>query len=247
MSRYGAIWLAFFCWALYGCQAGERAAREGIELLHSGNAVSALDRFDRALAAQPNHPLALFGKGMILSRSEATRPLARRYLEAAIKRLPDPGLQTEAFVELLRIANLEQNSKTALQVYESALAEERLSVALFLEAYRMPPQKQIKVGDILLRGLTYFPQEVKLHLAYAEHLYRQEKKPGAAAAHLQAQIDNGLQDMQILFAAAEYYYFDKKIEKAIGLLSSAGAVYSSQLERMKLGNYSRGEEGEQNK
>lgn len=62
----------------------------GLILAQAGHADGALMAFDRALASNPNFPLALWGKGMVLYRAKEDFSGARDTLEKLVKIMP-PG------------------------------------------------------------------------------------------------------------------------------------------------------------
>ena len=64
----------------------------GLILTQAGHADSALLAFNRALSTNPEFPLALWGKGMVLYRDKGDFPGARQNLEKLVNLLP-PGAQ----------------------------------------------------------------------------------------------------------------------------------------------------------
>lgn len=75
---------------LLSCRA-RALAEEGIMRMEQGKETSALELFDRALRSNPEEPLALYGKGMLLSEEQITREIALAMLRQATQnsKLPE--------------------------------------------------------------------------------------------------------------------------------------------------------------
>jgi tetratricopeptide (TPR) repeat protein len=82
-SRLG-FFLACFLLA-QGCGRARALAEEGLSRLDQGKQTTALELFDRALASNPHEPLALFGKGMLLSEEQITEEISLTMLRQAVQ------------------------------------------------------------------------------------------------------------------------------------------------------------------
>ncbi len=76
--------------AMVSCGSASRKADEGFQFLEQKKEISALDAFNEALRDDPDHPRALLGISILMSRNELTRPIALRNLRNAM-----PGLSRE--------------------------------------------------------------------------------------------------------------------------------------------------------
>lgn len=73
--------------AIDGANPGAHAYM-GLILTQAGHADGALSAFERALATEPNYPIALWGKGMILYRVKEDYSAARQTLDKLVKIMP---------------------------------------------------------------------------------------------------------------------------------------------------------------
>lgn len=70
---------------LAGCGRSRALADEGMSRLEQGKQTSALELFDRALRSNSKEPLALYGKGMLLSEEQITEEIALSMLKQAVQ------------------------------------------------------------------------------------------------------------------------------------------------------------------
>jgi cytochrome c-type biogenesis protein CcmH len=92
----------------------------GIMLSQAGHKDGALTAFDRALAADPNFPLALWGKGMLLYRTGDDPAEARRLLEKVSSMMPAGPEKTEVQNALAQISQSPAAAKSAAAKPEAA-------------------------------------------------------------------------------------------------------------------------------
>lgn len=83
----------------------------GLILAEAGHTEGALMAFDRALAADSNFPLALWGKGMLLYRARQDLPQARATLEKLLSMTPAGADRDEIQKALADIAQTGSNEK----------------------------------------------------------------------------------------------------------------------------------------
>lgn len=81
------------------CGRSRALAEEGLKSSAEGKQISALEFFDRALKSNAKEPLALYGKGMLLTEEKITEDIAISMLSQAIG---EPGLK-EKFSALARL------------------------------------------------------------------------------------------------------------------------------------------------
>jgi tetratricopeptide (TPR) repeat protein len=87
----------------------------GLILAQAGHADGALMAFDRALAADPNFPLALWGKGMLLYRAKEDPSRARESLERLLTLMPPGPEKNEIQKTVAELAQLASGRKEAAQ------------------------------------------------------------------------------------------------------------------------------------
>jgi tetratricopeptide (TPR) repeat protein len=92
----------------------------GLILAQAGHADGALMAFDRALAANPKFPLALWGKGMLLYQGKQDFSAARATLQSLLEILP-PGEERNQIQKT--IAEIDQAAKQQKQAPKKAKAE----------------------------------------------------------------------------------------------------------------------------
>jgi len=91
----------------------EAHAYMGLILAQAGHAEGALMAFDRALASDPNFPLALWGKGMLLYRAKEHFAEARKVLEKLLTVLPPGEEKNEIQKTVAELAQLASRQKEA--------------------------------------------------------------------------------------------------------------------------------------
>ena len=92
----------------------EAHAYMGLILAGAGHSDSALMAFDRALTADPNYTLALWGNGMVLYRQKGDLPGARQNLQKLLSLLP-PGAERESVRKTIVEMNGQKETQLASQ------------------------------------------------------------------------------------------------------------------------------------
>jgi len=108
---FTAIILGMF--AMVSCGNASRKADEGFRFLEQKKEISALDAFNEALRDDPDHPRALLGISVLMSRNELTRPIALRNLRNAmpgLSREKDKNLACELLAEVMIAENQKEGA-----------------------------------------------------------------------------------------------------------------------------------------
>jgi regulator of sirC expression with transglutaminase-like and TPR domain len=93
----------------------------GLILVRAGHADGALMAFERALSSNPNSPLALWGKGMVLYKDKDDLPGARQTLERLLTVLPPGDEKNEIQKTIAEIAQLLSSQKEERESSEGEL------------------------------------------------------------------------------------------------------------------------------
>ncbi|OGQ74186.1 MAG: hypothetical protein A3G40_08295 [Deltaproteobacteria bacterium RIFCSPLOWO2_12_FULL_57_22] len=92
----------------------------GLILAQAGHADGALLAFDRALAANPEFPLALWGKGMLLYRGKEDFTGAQQTLQKLVNLMPPGAERTEVEKALAELAALKGKGKQPVKKAEAS-------------------------------------------------------------------------------------------------------------------------------
>lgn len=92
----------------------------GLILAQAGHADGALLAFDRALAANPDFPLALWGKGMLLYRAKEDFTGSQQTLQKLVNLMPPGAEKTEVEKTLTELAALKGKGKQAVKKAEAS-------------------------------------------------------------------------------------------------------------------------------
>ncbi|MBV6492706.1 MAG: hypothetical protein LDLANPLL_00703 [Turneriella sp.] len=108
--------LLFTLTPLIACGRAKALAEEGVIRLEQGKQTSALELFDRALRSDPKEPLALFGKGILLSEEQITEEIARAMLiQAAQQEALPEKFRAQAYLRIAELAATHNERDTVLQ------------------------------------------------------------------------------------------------------------------------------------
>ncbi len=111
------LWIALAAaLSVASCGRARALAEEGMERMKIGKETSALELFDRALRSNEKEPLALYGKGMLLSEEEITQDIALAMLKQAVEsNTLQSEYQVKAYLKIAQIYTLRKNKSEALQ------------------------------------------------------------------------------------------------------------------------------------
>lgn len=94
----------------------------GLILARAGHPDGALLAFDRALSANPDFPLALWGKGMLLYRVKEDFTGARQILQKLVNLMPPGAEKTEVEKTLAELVTLKEKGKRPVKMAEAGPA-----------------------------------------------------------------------------------------------------------------------------
>ncbi|MBN8222808.1 MAG: hypothetical protein J0L53_17975 [Spirochaetes bacterium] len=188
---YPALAVIFFL-GVIGCGRSRALSEEGLQRLEQGKQTSALELFDRALRSNAQEPLALYGKGMLLSEEQITEDIALTMLKQAVQQGDlKEKYRIRALVRIAEIAVKRKDKDETLQNLSKISGAMRVIDGATLR--RMAQiYLQLKEKDRAREVVTAY---LETHAGDEEteyfllRLYALELKDGKSAAKLCGKVD----------------------------------------------------------
>lgn len=121
-------WLLFatFLIFLISCGKAPEKTKRGFQYLAQNKEISALNAFNEALADDPDHPRALLGVAILMSRNPLTYSIAYRKVRRALQNLDDKKDRKKAYEIFAKITDANENYKENQKVLSKCIKEEKI-------------------------------------------------------------------------------------------------------------------------
>lgn len=213
------IYLASFIF-IVNCQSSNSLAKEGLKYLEQGKKITALKFFEDALNANKKNPIALYGKGKIMTESNLTMGLGQKLIESAIPRLEAP-YKIDAVISLGKSYAATNLYNRAIKVLNTSISEGSQSPEIYMDLsfYYLQTLETNQARNSLLKGLAVFPKSVPLYLSLAslDAKYYNNNYASIQSLEKALQIENNNPD--ILKKIAISYYKLGNIPKTVEFLN----------------------------
>ncbi len=241
MVRFSQLLLfVLLCTQVAGCKNAENYAREGVKHLDKGEDVTALYFFEKALQADEDYALALYGKGRLLLQNKITKNDGKAMVERALPRLENPAIKEKAYLIIAEFYNKEANTSKAIEYLENALKEKIISPKTLgkLALYYSKAGDNKKALELLGRSTKEFAQDPSAHADMGRFYFEELKNfELARQSYLKShQLQSG--QKEILYKLMRSSYLVKKPAQSLQYLDmllklSIDPVETAQLQSLK--------------
>lgn len=225
--------VVFYALFLFHCHNANSLAREGLKNLEQGKKITALKFFEEALDANKKNPLALYGKGKIMTESPLTMSLGQKMIESALPKL-EPGYKADAVISLGKSYAVSNLYNKAIKILASAIAEGMHEPEIYLDLsfYYGQLLEHAKARSILLSGIQNNPKSAKLLVALANFDLKYQKDIQGAIRSMEKAQQMQPEDKDILKNVAWLYYRSGNNLKAIENLNTLKALQTDNGEKL---------------
>jgi lipopolysaccharide biosynthesis regulator YciM len=219
--KYVFIWLgvSLAVSALPGCHNSNSLARQGLKNLEQGKKITALKFFEEALDANKKNPLALYGKGKIMTESTLTMSLGQKLIESALPKL-DSEYKTDAILSLGKSYAATNLYSRAIKVMENSLAEGTHDPEIYIDLsfYNLQILEKNQARNVLLKGLQANPKSVRLYITLSnlDLKYFHDNYSALQSLEKAWQIEKNNQD--VVKSIAVLYYKTGDVVKTVEFL-----------------------------
>ncbi|HRP69532.1 MAG TPA: tetratricopeptide repeat protein, partial [Turneriella sp.] len=178
--------------ALSACGRARTLAEEGIVRLEQGRQTSALELFDRALRSNPKEPLALYGKGILLSEEQITEDIARSMLTQATQQEKlSEKYRIKAYLRIAELAASRNDRDATLQnLAKISITHPAVDpqVVRHIASLYLQLKEKTRARDLLTTYRESHPKDMETEY-FLFRLYTLELKDFKAAAKLCAKVN----------------------------------------------------------
>jgi len=218
-----------------GCRNANSLAREGFKYLEQGKKITALKYFEEALDANKKKPLALYGKGKIMTESALTMNLGQKLIESALPKL-EKEYKPDAVKSLAKSYAMENLYSKAIKVLENALTDGIHDPGIYLDLsfYTGQILERSKARNILRKGIEMNPDASSLYLALSDIDIKQSRDFALALKSLEKARQLDPENMEILQKTAFVYYNLGNLDKSIEMLNLLKSIQTNSTEKLMI-------------
>ena len=226
------------CFAFIKCNNANSLAKEGLKHLDQGKKITALKYFEEALDSNKKNPIALYGKGKIMTESSLTMNLGQKLLENSIPKL-DPEYKSDAILTLARSYARTNLYDRAIKLIEENISAPSASPDLYIDLsfYYIQTLEKNKGRNILEKGLEANPKSMSLYLALANVDLKYFNNSTSALATLEKAYNIEHDNQDVIRKIARISYNLGNTGKTVEYLERLKVLQSDSSEKAKIDSW----------
>ncbi|MDH4200263.1 MAG: tetratricopeptide repeat protein [Spirochaetia bacterium] len=220
---------------IFSCNNANSLAKEGLKNLDQGKKITALKYFEEALDSNKKNPIALYGKGKIMTESTLTLSLGQKLLENSIPKLGDE-YKVDAILTLARSYARTNLYDKAIKLLEESTSAEPAFPDLYIDLsfYYIQTLEKTKARNILAKGLEANPKAVSLYLELANVDIKHFGNHTSALSSLEKAYKLENENQEIINKMALENYILGNIKGTVEYLEKLKSLQSDSAEKSKI-------------